>query len=354
MQFDTNVVTALSEADRKLGELAGLGRALPNPHLLARPFIRQEAVLSSRIEGTQTDIAELYAYEAHQLEIPGFAGQPRPDAHEVANYVAALEYGLQRLAEIPTSLRLIREVHQRLMQGVRGNHHDAGQFRPDQVWIGPPGSSLQEATYVPPPVPEMALALDNLEQYLHSDDPLPPLIRLALIHYQFEAIHPFRDGNGRLGRLMMPLLLVEWGHLPAPLLYLSAYFERHRDQYYQRLLQVSERSAWQEWLLFFLQAVAQQAGEAAIEARRLQDLHFSWRQALQGTKAPGWTLDLVDILLVSPVLTALVVREQCGVSHPAAMQALRRLEALGIVREVAGRGRSRLFVAAAVLPDYLM
>ena len=209
LTLDTALIRWLSEADRALGELAGLGRALPNPHLLISPFIRREAVLSSRIEGTQADLADLYAFEAGQLALPGFKPAPsEADVREVANYVRALEYGLERLSTLPVSLRLIREVHARLMEGVRGESATPGEFRRTQNWIGAPGCTLNEATYVPPPVEEMHAALDAFEKYLHTEDELPPLVRLALIHYQFEAIHPFVDGNGRIGRLLLSLLLV--------------------------------------------------------------------------------------------------------------------------------------------------
>ena len=192
-------MSALSEADRALGELAGLGRSLPNPHLLIRPFVRREAVLSSRIEGTRASLSDLYAYEAVQLALFDSSS----DVPEVYNYVQALEYGLERLRDLPLSLRLIREIHARLMEGVRGEHQTPGEFRHSQNWIGPPGSTPNDAPFVPPPVPEMQETLDAFERFLHTSSPLPPLVRLGLIHYQFEAIHPFLDGNGRIGRLSL-------------------------------------------------------------------------------------------------------------------------------------------------------
>jgi Fic family protein len=244
IEFDRALVSALSDADRALGELAGLGRTLPNPNLLIRPFIRREAVLSSRIEGTQADAADLYAYEAKQLALPlSSSAASDTDVREVFNYVRALEYGLERLSTLPVSLRLIREVHDVLMKGVRGEFATPGEFRRTQNWIVWPGCTLKDATYVPP-VAEMREALGDLEKYLYADDPLPPLIRLALIHYQFEAIQPFIDGNGRIGRLLISLLLINWNLQPVPLLYLSAYFERQRDAYYDHLLAVSERGNW--------------------------------------------------------------------------------------------------------------
>lgn len=227
---DMELVRVLSDASYALGELAALGRAMSNPHLLINPFVRREAVLSSRIEGTQASVTDVVAYEAGQLPIAGLEpAAPESDVREVANYVSALEYGIERLNTLPVSLRLIRELHERLLRGVRGEYATPGEFRQTQNWIGQPGCTLTEAQYVPPPRPEMQDALDAFEKYLHADDLAnPPLVRLACIHYQFEAIHPFLDGNGRIGRLLISLLLVSWGLLPLPLLYLSVYFERER------------------------------------------------------------------------------------------------------------------------------
>jgi Fic family protein len=217
----------LTDAVQALSELAGIGRAISNPHLLINPFIRREAVLSSRIEGTQADIADLYAYQVGQLPLANMPSPPEADVKEVHNYVQALEYGLKRLETLPMSLRLIRELHARLMEGVRGEYATPGEFRRSQNWIGPANSNLNEAPFVPPPVPQMHEALNSLEEYLHRHDvTYPPLVRLAFVHYQFEAIHPFIDGNGRVGRLLISLLLVEWKLLPLPLLYLSAFFYR--------------------------------------------------------------------------------------------------------------------------------
>jgi len=316
LDFDSALIRLLSDADRALGELAGLGRALPNPHLLINPFIRREAVLSSRIEGTQADLADLYAFEAGQFELPGFKSTPPPaDAREVLNYVRALEAGLKRLSELPVSLRLIREAHAQLMEGVRGNQAAPGEFRRTQNWIGAPGCTLNDATYVPPTVDEMQIALDALEKYLHSEAALPPLVRLALIHYQFEAIHPFIDGNGRIGRLLISLLLVHWNLLPLPLLYLSAFFEKHRQDYYDLLMAVSARGAWREWVSFFLRGVAEQARDAVVRAKRLQDLQSEWRHRLVQARASGLAFSLVDALFDSPVMTIPQAQRQLDVKQ---------------------------------------
>jgi len=350
LTFDAALIRSLSEADRALGELAGLGRTFPNPHLLINPFVRREAVLSSRIEGTQADLRDLYAYEARQLALPGFQpAQEEADVREVFNYVRALEYGLERMNTLPVSLRLIREVHARLMEGVRREHATPGEFRRTQNWIGAPGCTLNGATFVPPPVDEMHTALDALEKYLHSEDEYPPLVRLAFIHYQFEAIQPFIDGNGRIGRLLLSLLLVHWDLLPLPLLYLSAYFEKHRQAYYDLLLSVSTHGAWREWVEFFLRGVAEQARDAVVRARRLQDLQLAWRTKYQRARGAGLLLGIVDALFAVPVLTPRQVASQLRVSHPAVMNALRRLEQDQIVSEVSGKRRNRLYVAPAII-----
>ena len=237
VHWQTDLVELLTKTERALAALANIGYAFPAPHITVRPFIYREAVLSSRIEGTQTTLTGLYDFKAFQMELI----EASPDAHEVHNYVLALEYGIERLNTLPVSLRLIREIHERLMTGVRGDLWTPGEFRRSQNWIGSPGSTLESAAYVPPPVDEMYLALDALEKFIHTPSDIPDLIRLALIHYQFEAIHPFLDGNGRIGRLLIALLLCEWEILPQPLLYLSAYFERNRSAYYEHLRAVSQK-----------------------------------------------------------------------------------------------------------------
>lgn len=348
LTLDIELVCALSDADRALGELSGLGRTMANPDLLIRPFIRREAVLSSRIEGTQADIADLYAYEAGQLSGVRHA-VPESDVREVLNYVHATEHGLERIKTLPISLRLMRELHERLMEGVRGKPATPGEFRKSQNWIGRPGCTLNDASFVPPPVPEMHAALDAFEKYLHSDDAYPPLVRLALIHHQFEAIHPFVDGNGRIGRLLISLLLVHWNLLPAPLLYLSAYFEKNRQAYYDGLLAVSERGAWREWVLFFLRGVAEQAVDANTRAKRLQDLQIGWRKQLQKVRAGGWVLGVADALFEDPYVSAGHIVERYQISHQAAMKILRRLESMKILRQTSEQKRNRLYFAPEIV-----
>ena len=273
LTWDERLTVSLSSADRAIGRLAGEGRRLSNPHLLIRPFVRKEAVLSSRIEGTQATLGELLAAEA------GAAVERSPaDLREVGNYVAALEHGLERLETQPVSLRLVREMHECLMRGVRGDVATPGEFRRSQNWIGPPGCTLNDATYVPPPV-ELMACLDAWERFLH-DDALPPLVYAALTHSQFVAVHPFLDGNGRVGRLLITLMLVKRGIIPSPLLYLSAYFESTREGYYARLPGVTERGEWEEWLTYFLRGVVFQSEDALDRIQRIDDLLTHWKQGL--------------------------------------------------------------------------
>jgi Fic family protein len=343
--WTVELIALLSEADRALGELAGLGRLLPNPHLLIRPFVRREAVLSSRIEGTQASLSDLYAYEAGQLAL----FETTSDVREVYNYVRALEYGLEQLQDLPLSLRLIREMHALLLEGVRGERLTPGEFRRSQNWIGPAGCTLEEAPFVPPPVAEMQEALDAFEKFLHQPLSLPPLVRLGLIHYQFEAIHPFLDGNGRMGRLLITLLLCAWELLPQPLLYLSAYFEAHRQDYYDLLLAVSQKGAWKEWLTFFLLGVKEQARDAVSRSRRLQILREKYRERLQTARAAARLLQVVDFLFAQPVFTVKRVGDTLGVDFSVAQRYVSHLEEEGLVEEITGQARNRIYRASELL-----
>ena len=350
LTLDLQLFQALSSADRALGELAGLGRNMPNPHLLIQPFIRREAVLSSRIEGTQADVADLYAYEAGQLMLPGFQTQaPESDVREVLNYVHALEYGLERIKEFPLSLRVLRELHEHLINGARGEHLTPGEFRRTQNWIGGYGVGLQDAAYVPPPVHEMNDALGDFERYLHVEDGYPPLIRLGLIHYQFEAIHPFLDGNGRIGRLLITLLLVHWDLLPLPLLYLSAYFEEHRQHYYDGLLNVSTQGNWHGWLTFFLIGITEQANDAIRRAKELQDLTMQWQAQLQDANATVLMHHVVGHLAEHPILSAKDVADTFDVTHQTAIRTLQKLVDLDVLKKLDERQRHQRFVAYQIL-----
>ena len=344
LRLTWELVSENSTADRALSELAGVARTLPNPHLLINPFIRREAVLSSRIEGTQASLSDLLFFEASGQKEP----HP-PDVREVSNYVKALEYGLKRLEKLPVSLRLIREMHQHLMEGVRGEHLTPGEFRRSQNWIGPPGCTLMEATFVPPPEEEMKEALDLFEKYLHSPSGLPPLIRLALIHYQFEAIHPFLDGNGRIGSLILTLLVCAEKLLPQPLLYLSAYFEQHRQQYYDSLLAVSQAGTWSEWVAFFLRGVAQQSQDAILRSDRLLNLWQEYRRKLQSPRASALSLQLVDELFSYPAMTIAWAAKRLDVTPRSAQLNIEKLVRAEILREETGKRRNRVFVASEIV-----
>ena len=344
IEYDPDLIELLSEADRSLGLLAGTGQQLPNPHLLIAPHLRREAVLSSRIEGTVASVSDLYYYEA----VP--SAPPRsPDVLEVASYVRALEFGLKRLDELPLSLRLVRELHALLMQEVRGDYATAGEFRDRQNWIGSPGSPAEEARFMPPPVEEMRVALGQWEAYLHNRGSAPLLVQCALQHYQFEAIHPFIDGNGRLGRLLITLFLCERGGLPLPLLYLSAYFERHKDQYLDRLYEVSTTGNWNGWLKFFFEAVRVQSMDAVESAGRLLSLQQAYRERLSGKRVSGRVFTLLDSLLVNPFITVPEASNKLGVQFSTAQAALTKLEEVDIISEITGRSRNRIYCAEELL-----
>src|SRR5271156_4179041 len=326
LDWTPRLIRVLSDADRLIGKLAGEGGRLPNPHILMRPFTRREAVLSSKIEGTQATLGELLAAEA------GIAVERSPDdLREVGNYVVALEHGISRLGKLPICVRLIRELHEKLMTDVRGHHATRGGFRKTQNWIGKPGSTPETASFVPPPPDDVEPCLAAWEKFLHESD-LPPLVTIALAHYQFEAIHPFLDGNGRVGRLLITLFLIEREILPTPLLYLSAFFEAARRDYYDGLRGVSERGEWNEWLEYFLQGVARMSEDALSRAARINSKLIEWQKKVAGdsTNAP---LRVVELLAANPFITAKGAAEKLGVAFTTAQRAIERLERLGIVKQ---------------------
>jgi len=340
--YDPDLVLLLSRADAALSELSGVGRHLPNPHLLVAPYVRREAVMSSRIEGTRTSLSELLMDEAG---VPPSEGDP-DDVQEVRNYVTALEYGVRRLKRLPLSLRLVRELHARLMKGVRGDRATPGEFRRSQNWIGPLGSTLETATYVPPPPQDMQEALWAWEKFLHERSRIPDLIQCGLVHEQFEAIHPFLDGNGRVGRLLIPLFLIERSRLSQPLLYLSAYIEAHRQDYYDCLQRVRTDGDWNSWLRFFLTGVAETAQEGVRQAGRLMDLRESYRARLrERPKALG----LLDALFVNPFVSVARAARILKVSNPTARQAVQVLQECGMLEEITGREWNRLYLARPIL-----
>ncbi len=343
IDWDLSLVNTLSDADRFLGYLAGLGSKLPNPQVLIRPFIAREAVLSSRIEGTQATLSDVLASQAGMI-VEAHAD----DLKEVNNYILALEYGIKRLKEFPLSLRLIREIHKKLMDNnVRGHHATPGEFRKSPNWIGPAGCTLTTATYIPPCPEHLMECLGELENFLH-DKTLPPSVQIALVHYQFEAIHPFLDGNGRIGRLLITLFLVERHILPAPLLYLSAFFEATREEYYARLLAVTQKGDWAGWLHYFLNGMARQSEDAISRSARINTLLTAWRKKTAGlsTALPH---RLLDRLASNPFITITKASETMHVSYTTMQRAIEKLEKLSIVQEVSGSRRNRVYCAKAIL-----
>lgn len=338
------LVSALSEAERELSRLATLADAFPFPRLLIQAFIRREAVLSSRIEGTRATLAELYTYESAQLSFL----ESHDDVREVHNYVAALDYGLERLKRFPMSLRFMREIHEKLMQDVRGGNLPPGEFRRTQNWIGAAGSTLATATYVPPPVDEMNLALSELEKFIHTSTDIPTLARAAMIHYQFEAIHPFLDGNGRVGRLLMALLFAEWQILPQPLLNLSVYFERYRQEYYDHLLAVSQRGDWEAWLRFFLRSVNAQSQDSAARMERLKTIRARYQPIVAADKNSNRMGAVMDFLFGRPIFNAKQLAEGVEMPFKTARQYIEKLVQAGIVREVTGYARNQVYRADEV------
>jgi len=334
--YDGELQTLLSVADRDIGRLDALASLLPNPDQFVAMYVRHEAVLSSQIEGTQSTLEDVLAFEADALR----DDTPR-DVEQVVNYVRAMNHGLARLRELPLSLRLLREIHAELMQGVRGGDKSPGEFRTSQNWIGGAGSTLNTASFIPPPPHEVLPSLGRLEVFLHeARDTVPLLVRCALAHAQFETIHPFLDGNGRVGRLLVTLMLCEDGALSRPLLYLSLYLKAHRAEYYDRLTAVRTQGHWEAWVAFFLRGVSLTARAATHTAMAIVALRDGHRSAVRrNAKA----LALLDHLMLQPTVSIKRVAALLGCTHPTAAKLLGDLETRGWLREVTGYGRNRLW-----------
>lgn len=342
LEWTPRLIRVLSDADRLIGRLAGEGGRLPNPHILIRPFLRREAVLSSKIEGTQATLGELLAAEAGAV-----VDRSPEDLREVGNYIVALEHGIAQLNKLPLCVRLIRELHSKLMTDVRGDQATPGEFRRSQNWIGKPGSTLATATFIPPPPGEVEPCLAAWETFLYKSE-LPPLVTIALAHYQFEAVHPFLDGNGRVGRLLIMLFLIEQKILPAPLLYLSAFFEATRRDYYEGLRGVSERGAWNDWLEYFLIGVARTSQDALSRASRINAMLAQWQRLVAG-ESTNTPLRIVDLLAANPFITATGIAGELGVAFTTAQRAIERLERVAIVKRATDAKRDRVYCAQALL-----
>jgi len=332
------LLTRLSAAERALGRLDGITMLLPRHDLFLYMYVRKEAVLSSQIEGTQSTLTDLLRFEA-----AAEAGPPFDEVREVSNYVDAMMYGLDRLNELPLSLRLIREMHARLMEGNRGGDKNPGEFRRSQNWIG--GTRPGNAMFVPAPPNELGPCLSDFEAFIHEDaSGLPPLIKAGLLHVQFETIHPFLDGNGRIGRLLITLYLCTKGSLQAPLLYLSLYLKTYRSVYYTLLQSVRETGAWEEWLAFFLDGVAQTANQAFEAATQIVELFKADRDRITvDSDRAGSSLRVHEWLQSNPFVTSNQLVDKIGLSAPTVNAALADLERLGIVTEVTGKRRNRVF-----------
>ena len=350
VQLDAEGVDLLSRADQALGKLEGIGTLLPNPDLFVGMYVRKEALLSSQIEGIDSTLDEVIRFE--EGDEPA-EGKRLRDTAEVVNYVRALNHGIRRLSELPLSLRLIREIHAELMRGVRGEGKAPGEFRVTQNWIGAKGADLSTASFVPPPVPEMNAALDNFEKFLHErrEHPerpqYPVILECALVHAQFETIHPFLDGNGRLGRLLIALLLHERGILMKPLLYLSFYLKGNRLEYYDRLTAVRKNGDWEGWAKFFLKGVEQTGLEAGETARKV----IAFReQAIRTASALGANeLKLVEYLFAHPLTDIQTVEKHLGVVYNTAAALIRRFERADLLKETTGRQRNRVYRFSAYL-----
>jgi Fic family protein len=349
--MDSEIQRLLSDADRALGRLDGITTVLPNPDLFVAMYVRQEAVLSSQIEGTQSTMEDILHYEVEA------GGDHLPkDVSEVSNYVKAINYGLQRLKDFPLSLRLIREIHEQLLEGVRGQHQKPGEFRKSQNWIGPGGCTLADAVFIPPPPSELIPALSDLEGFLHSTSDLPALIHCGLAHAQFETIHPFLDGNGRVGRLLITFLLCERNILQRPLLYLSHYFKLHRVEYYDRLMATRMSADWEGWLKFFLRGVFEVSLEAANTSRSIIQLREEHQSLIRNAfgSSPGMALELLDHLFFFPVTTPRRAESLLKCSYVTASKLIRLMESHGLLQETTGGQRNRVYHYQPYLDLFLL
>lgn len=342
LAVDLGMQQLLQDASLELGRLDGLASILPNPDGFVTAFVRKEALLSSQIEGTQASLDEVLAFEAAEKVR---TSHEKSGAPEVYRYVKAMKHGLDRLSELPLSLRLIKEIHGVLLDTGRGSDKSPGEFRKSQNWIGSPGCSLKEASFVPPPPPEMNDALHELEEYLHRQDGLPLLVKIALIHAQFETIHPFLDGNGRVGRLLITFLLCHAQVLRRPLLYLSYFFKQRRREYYERLDAIRFAGEWEGWITFFLQGIIDVAKQAVRAATRILELRQRHAELIHRKlpRASTKAIQLLDYCFLHPYLTASEATHFLQVSGPTARSQITKLESLGILQEITQRSWGRIF-----------
>ena len=340
IQYDEDLQFSLSKADRALARLDGLTAVLPNLELFIAMYVKKEALLSSQIEGTQASLVGVLEFEANLT--------PREDVREikeVINYVKALNYGMERLEKLPMSLRLIKEIHRILIERTRGSHKAPGEFRESQNWIGPPGVSLSEAVFVPPP-PDMVIpAMGELEKFMHTKDNIPPLVKIALIHAQFETIHPFLDGNGRIGRLLITFYLFWKEILLSPLLYLSFYLKKHRNEYYDLLMRVRTEGVWEDWVKFFLKGVSETSEEAIGTAREIIVLKENIITKLhENSISSVYAIKLIDLLFDTPLVGVPYVTEKLNMSKQSANELVKRFEKINVLREITGKQRYKRYI----------
>ena len=348
--FDRDLVYLIAKSQAAISELSGVARNLQDPTLLVQPFIHREAVFSSRIEGTHTDINDLYAYEAKQ-KIKGNTDTHSSLDHgdrEVASYVRALNFGLEGIKQKPLDLNLICKLHEILLKGVRGSETNLGCFRETQSYIGP-NDSPDDAIFLPPPVPEMRQALGDFEKYILGGSQYPELLNIAFIHYQFETIHPFEDGNGRIGRLINTLLMIQWKQLPSPLLYLSAFFEKNREKYYKQLLEVSQKGAWRDWIIFFLTGIIEQSQDAQSRAKQLIDLREQWIKLLAKEGASTRVVQIIDYLYTSPNISVSMIEKFLGVTNRTARKYVEFLTKIRILELSEPKDYAKEYIAREIL-----
>jgi len=343
IDMDVEMQGLLSNADRALGRLDGSIQTLPNPDLFAFMYVRKEAVLSSQIEGTQASLNDVIRAEADIFD------PTRPsDVSEVINYIAAMNVGLDELKNLPLSRRLVEQIHERLLRGVRGNKMNPGEFRRSQNWIGPQGCTPIDAIYIPPPYQVAEETFSDLERFLHGDDHIPPLIRIGLAHAQFETIHPFLDGNGRIGRLLITFFLCAQAILQRPVLYLSLYLKEHREEYYSRLQNVRDRGEWEEWLKFFLRGVNEVANQATETAKKIVALRENHRHLIveRFGNHGGKAVRLLERLYERPTVSVKDVASLLEISFPNANALVAKFVQHEILRETTGYSRNRIFMYA--------
>ncbi len=344
LKFDDEMNLLLSEASLALGRLSGLTSIVSDPNLFVYIFVRKEALLSSQIEGTQCSLEDVLSPEIDKED-------KRDDIEEVSNYVMAMNQGLDGLSRLPVCTRLIKEIHELLMKGVRGDRKTPGQFRTSQNWIGPSGSTLNTATFVPPPAEIVDECIGELEKFIHNEDGLPPLIKVALVHAQFETIHPFLDGNGRLGRLLITFLLCYWNVLDSPLLYISYYLKEHKSEYYAKLMNTRVKGDWESWIKFFLRAVKESAEISNNVAINIFNIHKKDRSRLLSIRHSSFSAQVFEEFCKNPILTSsFLMSNMKNSTKPKLQRSFNLLEKIGIIKEVSGRKRNKKYV----YEEYLM